>query len=591
MTDIQAGTAREPITLRAAFKRHFPKTVAGWCCLALFQFAMNRIDWNTRTAVDAMEVASPSVVTTAVLTLLVYAGVAFTSRVASRWFLFNVGRDVEFEMRASLLERLHELGSSFYRRMPPGEVMSRATNDLAQVRLLFGFGLLNLANVLFALVSALQVLLGVSVKLTAVSLLSVPVVLVSARYASRALFALNRANQETLGQLSDRVQSNLAGVRVVRSFALEHHELGRFDDVNARYITASLALARLRGMLGPITGAAGAFGVLALFAYGGRMLLRDEITKGQFFAFSMAYSRMTWPLIALGFSLAIVQRGRAGFARLKDVFDAVPDVSTSGRELRADEAAGGLQVRGLSFAHEQRTILSDVSFEVKPGASLAIVGRTGSGKSTLGQLLVRLLATPAHTVFVGGVDVCEVAPASLRKHVAFAQQEAFLFSMTAARNIAFSADGVDLSRIEHVTRDAQVWDEIAALPEGLETTVGERGVQLSGGQRQRVALARALLRDAEILVLDDPMSAVDTDTEARILQALRNKAHSCTLVLITHRVAAAKLCDSVIVLDEGRITQRGTHDALAQQPGLYADFVREQHGSPKPHEAFPQETV
>ncbi len=575
VASVSAAVA-EPITLKGAFMRHLPKTLAGWACLALFQYAMNRIDWNTKTAVDGMELSAADVVTHAVITLLVYAGVAFTTRVASRWFLFNVGRDVEFEMRESLLARLHELGSSFYRRMPPGEVMSRATNDLAQVRLLFGFGLLNLANVVFALASALQVLLAVSVRLTCISLLSVPVVLFSARYASRALFKLNRENQETLGQLSDRVQTNLAGVRVVRSFALEHHELARFDIVNANYIKASLALARLRGMLGPITGAAGAFGVLALFAYGGRMLLVGEITKGQFFAFSMAYSRMTWPLIALGFSLAIVQRGRAGFARLKDVFDAVPDVPTSGLTLSAAQAGGGLSVRGLSFGHEARAVLANVSFDLAPGRSLAIVGRTGSGKSTLGQLLVRLLPTPAGAVFVGGVDVCDVAPASLRRHVAFAQQEAFLFSMTAARNIGFSSDNVQSARIEEVTRDAQVWDEIAALPEGLETTVGERGVQLSGGQRQRVALARALLRESEILVLDDPMSAVDTATEARILQALRSKASGCTLVLITHRVAAAKLCDDVIVLDQGRITQHGTHDSLAKEPGLYAEFVREQ---------------
>ena len=581
----EPAESREPITLGAAFRRHLGATVAGWICLAVFQFAMNRIDWNTRTAVDAMSAGGAEVVTRAVLTMLAFAAVAFASRVASRWYCFNVGRDVEYEMRSALLTRLHELGSSFYRRMPPGEVMSRATNDLAQVRLLFGFGLLNLANVLFALMSSLQVLVGVSLRLTCVSLLSVPVVLFAGRHASKQLFHLNRANQETLGQLSDRVQSNLAGVRVVRSFALEAHELKRFDEVNGRYITASLALARLRGMLGPITGAAGAFGVLAIFAYGGRMLLRHEITQGQFFAFSMAYSRLTWPLIALGFSLAIVQRGRAGFARLKDIFDAQPDVPAGGRTLSHAEANGGLSVKGLTFAHDNREILKGVHFDLAAGRSLAVVGRTGSGKSTLGLLLVRLLPTPRDSVFVGGVDVCDVEPSSLRSHVAYAQQEAFLFSMTAARNIGFSSDSEDPGRIESVSRDAQVWDELATLPEGLATTVGERGVQLSGGQRQRVALARALLRESEVLVLDDPMSAVDTDTEARILRALRDKATRCTLVLITHRVAAAKLCDEIIVLDEGRVVQHGTHDKLASEPGLYAAFVREQESGAQQKEA------
>ncbi|HEX4513944.1 MAG TPA: ABC transporter ATP-binding protein, partial [Polyangiaceae bacterium] len=376
----------------------------------------------------------------------------------------------------------------------------------------------------------------------------------------------------------------LAGVRVVRSFALEAREMERFRATNEEYLEASLGLARLRGSMGPTLGASSAVGVLLFFWYGGILLLTDKahggITKGDFFAFNLALARMTWPIIALGFAYSILQRGRACFDRLKEIFDTAPDIRDDGTAVAED---GALEVRGLSFSYGKNDVLKDVSFDVARGRSLAIVGRTGSGKSTLAQLLVRLLPTPNGSVFIGGVDVNDLPLAELRKRLGYAQQDAFLFSTTVSRNIGFSIDDPDgpeaMEKIRGAAREAQVLQEALELPEQFDTVVGERGVQLSGGQRQRIALARALAWEPPILLLDDPLSAVDAKTEAAILEAIERQTQQRTVLLVTHRVAAAAQCDEIIVLDEGRIIARGTHDELVRKHGLYATFAEEQRAA------------
>jgi ATP-binding cassette, subfamily B, multidrug efflux pump len=573
-----------PSTLGGHFRRHLPAYVAGAVFLAAFQLAMNRVDWLSKSAIDAVFGGDgPRAIRSASI-MLGLAFIAFFARIASRYFVFNAGRDVEYDVRKQLLEKLHDLGSAFYRRMSAGEIMSRATNDLGQVRLLFGFGVLNVVNVVFAFASALQVMLAISWRLTGAAFVMVPIVVITTRGFSKQLFLRTRGNQETLGKLAALVQGNLAGVRVVRSFALEEREMERFRAMNEEYLQASLSLARLRGSMGPTLGASSAAGVLLFFWYGGILLLTDKahggITKGDFFAFNLALARMTWPIIALGFAYSILQRGRACFARLKEIFDTEPDIRDDGI-LNANE--GALDVRGLSFAYGKNEVLAGVSFDVREGRSLAIVGRTGSGKSTLAQLLVRLLPTPRGTVFIGGVDVCDMPLTELRHRLGYAQQDAFLFSTTVSRNIGFSIDDPDapeaMTKVRAAASEAQVLQEALDLPEQLDTVVGERGVQLSGGQRQRIALARALAWEPPILLLDDPLSAVDAKTEAAILDSIERQAEKRTVLLITHRVAAAARCDEVVVLDAGRIVERGTHDELCRAGGLYATFAEEQRAA------------
>jgi ATP-binding cassette subfamily B multidrug efflux pump len=572
-----------PVTLGGQFRRHLPVYLLGTAMLAVFQLSLNRIDWLSRTAIDDVFSKDPSRVTGPATFILGLAVVALLTRVSSRWYIFNAGRDAEYELRALLLHRLHRLGTAFYRTMSAGEIMSRSTNDLQQVRMLLGFGVLNVMNVIFAFSSALQVMVGISLRLTLVSLVMMPVMVVMTRTFGRQMFTRVRATQASLGKLSEVLQTNLAGVRVVRSFALERRERRRFDTANESYLEAGLALARLRGMMFPIVGAAASLGSLAFFWYGASLMMRGPeqggISRGSFFAFWLAFGRMTWPMIALGFSVSIVQRGRASYVRLKEVFDAQPEV-TDGPLPAPATVRGALAVRGLSFSYGARQVLADVSFDVPAGRSLAVVGRTGSGKSTLAQLLARLLPTPAGTVFMDGQDVCELPLSAVRQAIGYAQQDAFLFSTTVARNIGFSLDEAESEasqgRIREAAREAQVLDEVGRLPEHFDTVVGERGVQLSGGQKQRIALARALIREPKVLVLDDPLSAVDARTEAAILEAIERQARSRTVLLVTHRVAAAARCDRIVVLDEGRIIASGTHAELVAAGGLYAAFAEEQ---------------
>ncbi len=568
-----------PVTLTAQFLRQARRYGVGLVLLAGYQYAQYWFDTRLMIAINDAMAEKYAAAAQLGAWLVGVSIVAFGVRVLSRVAIFNGGRIAEYELRRALLHHLHKLGPSFYRHMSSGEIMSRVTNDLAQVRLLLGFGVLNVINTLFALVSSLSVTISISWKLTLASLSMLPVLMLVTQRFSRLIYTRTRDNQDAIGKMSESVQSSIAGVRVVRSFALEDSERERFEETNQLYLDKSLALARLRGSMGPIMQAIVAFGILIVFWYGGHLMLQKELTAGGFLAFYRALARLTWPLIALGFLVGLVQRGRASYSRLEEIYDAEPDI-VDGQEPPPETLQGALEVRNLSFGYGSEDVLRDVSFSVPAGGSLAIVGRTGAGKSTLAVLLPRLMPTPQGSVFLDGVDVCDLPLETVRSGVGYAQQSAFLFSTTIGRNVGYVLEDPDsgpaLKTIREAAKEAHVLDEVLSLPDRFDTIVGERGVQLSGGQKQRTALARAFVAKPKIMVLDDPLSAVDARTERAILDATDRQRAERGVILITHRVAAAARCDQVLVLDEGRVVEQGTHDELIELGGLYAAFAEEQ---------------
>ena len=537
------------------------------------------IPWFLAHAIDALRHRQGEAVMHAALVVLALAAIMWFVRTLSRIVLLNVGRDVEYDLRKELLAKVHSLGSCFTQQMATGEIMSRATNDLAQVRLLSGFGLMNSVNSLVAYVSALSLMFTLSPKLALYALVPYPFFALVTRSFAKRLYLRSQGAQQALGNLAERAQENVAAVRVVRSLGLEEHEERRFEEANQQAIVANMKLTIIRGAMWPVLMLLGSTGTLVVVWFGGQMVLAHELSVGELAAFLAYLGQLLWPTMALGFLLSVVQRGRASYARVREILDAEESI-VEPADARECSGEGALSLRGLSFSYGDRDVLTDIDVEVPAGASLAIVGRVGSGKSTLAALMPRLLPVPDDSIFVDGIDVNQLRLRSLRREVAYAAQDPFLFSTTVYGNIAFALDEPygegARERVRAAAEEASILEEVDGLPNGFDTLVGERGVQLSGGQKQRVALARALLNAPAVLVLDDPMSAVDARTEAKILEAIDRVARGRTLVLITHRVVAAARAEQVLVLDAGRVVERGTPDELLAANGLYAAMAKQQ---------------
>jgi ATP-binding cassette subfamily B protein len=539
--------------------------------------------WVLKYAIDDLNVG------VTIRKLLWYAGLLLGIAAVRAVFLFfmrriiiGASREIEYDIRNAFFARLEQLPLGYYQARRTGDLMSRATNDLNAVRMMIGPAIMYSAQTALVFIVATILMATIDFRLTIVALIPLPFVSISVRYFGSAIHKRFESIQAQLSDVSAVVQEALAGVRVVRAYRQEAHEQERFRRSNEEYLERTKVLIRLQGAFYPSMTLFLGLGSLLVLWLGSRAVIRGDISLGGFVAFNGYLVMLSWPMIAFGWVTNMLQRGFASWARMLEVLQQEPAISdaqvtAAGRQARLD---GAIEVRDLTFTYpgSDRPVLRDVSLRIEPGQTVALVGATGSGKSTLIDLLPRLHEPPPGTVFIDGVDVREIPLARLRGGIGFVPQEPFLFSDTIAENVAFSAaePGDRFDAVRAAAAVARLDKDVEEFPRGYDTMVGERGITLSGGQKQRTALARAVMTDPSILVLDDALSAVDTYTEEEILSRLRGVMRERTSLIVSHRISTVRAADVIFVLHDGRIVERGAHDDLVTRDGLYAALYRKQ---------------
>ena len=555
----------------------------GWglCCLVLTTSFSLLGPWVLRFAIDDLTAdVTRGKLGLYAATLLGLAVIGAVFRFLMRRLLVGASRGIEYDLRNAFFAHVQRLPLRYFQTHRTGDLMSRATNDLNAVRMMVGPAIMYAANTGMVFVVAVSWMLSIDPWLTVVALLPLPLVSVVVKTFGSGIYRQTEQIQAQLATLSAVVQEGLAGVRVIRAYGRESTETARFRHENREYLLRNGGLILLQALFYPsLAFILGVAGVLVLWL-GARQVIAGGITVGQFVAFNAYLLMLSWPMIAFGFVTNLFQRGLAAWQRILDVLDTVLAETTTGGVEPPATMRGRLEIRDLSFSYNGRLVLEHVSVQVEPGQVLGIIGPTGSGKSTLLGLLPRLFDPPRDTVFVDGIDVLDLPLSTLRRVVALAPQEPFLFSETIEENVAFGLDHPARQDIETEVRYAvavaRFDKDLAEFPDGAQTRVGERGVTLSGGQKQRTALARAIAVDPRILLLDDAVSAVDAFTETEILGRLQEALRGRTSVIVSHRISTVREADHILVLDDGRVVEEGTHDELVRHDGLYAGLHRKQ---------------
>jgi ATP-binding cassette, subfamily B, multidrug efflux pump len=529
----------------------------------------------------------------------------------TRWILIGVSREIEYDLRNDLLARLLRLEPEFYVRNRTGDLMSRATNDLNAVRMVLGPGIMYSATTIATMVLALFFMLKLAPLLTLWVLVPVPIVVLAVWHFGQSIHRLSEIIQAALGVLSTRAQENLTGLRVIRAYTQENYEMERFDEANREYVNRNIKLIATWSLFFPALSALVGMTIVILLGVGGNQVMHRQVSLGTFTAFYAFLIQLVFPMIAIGWVTNIFQRGAASMGRLNYILKAEPGIRDASafepqlwerfgggdRNARRDNGdnsgpsslriTGDIEFRNLTFRYptaapvaenggEAKPVLSDINLRVPAGTTLAVVGPTGSGKSTLAALIARLWEAPQGSLLIDGRSIRDYPLAELRRVIGYVPQDTFLFSETLRENISF---GVNEAMEEHVYEAAEIASisgEIENFPQRFDTMVGERGITLSGGQKQRTAIARAVLRQPKILILDDALASVDTDTEERILTHLRDVMRERTTVLVAHRISTIKMADQIVVLRDGRIIERGTHDDLLAMNGYYSDLYQKQ---------------
>ncbi len=564
-------------TLWPYMKRYRRSLALGMGSLVLKDLAHAAIPLMIGSAIDALTARRPfPVVLRFSLLLIALAAVRGVFQFWMRVILIGISRDIEYDLRNDLFTHLVSLSPDFYARQRTGDIMARATNDLNAVRMMLGPGIMYWTETSLTFALAIAVMAFKDWRLMFLAVLPAPVVSVAVMLFGRAIHERFERIQAMFSDISSRVQENLSGVRMVRAFVQEAAELRRFAELNRDYIRQNLQLVRISGLFQPLLEALVGVTFLVVLWAGGYQVLHSRISMGGFIMFNTYMGMLVWPMIALGWVVNLMQRGTASMSRINQIMHEKPTIARPHSPAPLPHPRGDIEFRGVSLDYPSGSALASVDLLIPAGATVAVVGHTGSGKSTLVNLVPRLMDPTSGVVYLDGIDLRRLDPAELRRHIGFVPQETFLFSATLAENIAFGVEHAADAEIRAAAELAGLADDIESFPNGYQTLVGERGITLSGGQKQRTAIARALLRNPRILILDDALSSVDTLTEERILNGLSEVMRGRTVILISHRVSTVRQADCIVVLEKGRVVEQGTHAELVSTGGYYADLSQKQ---------------
>ncbi len=557
-------------------RRYLPSYLAGLLCLLLTDAGELYIPVLIKKAIDIMTsgVFTLSAVGRPMGLMVLTALFVGMTRFGWRYFIIGSSRKIERDIREKLFSHLLTLSPSYYASVKTGDIMARATNDVRAVRRAAGMALVAFIDGTFLSVAIITILIYRYGSLALITILPLPFITLIILFAGRLIRKYFKSVQEGFSLLTERARETIAGIRIIKAFSVEDFFRNKFRLVNEDYKTRNMKLVRLWGFFFPVMAFISGLSVMLLLLFGGTAVINRRITPGDFVAMISYLTMLRWPLMGMGFTVNMLQRGAASMARINEVLNTEPDITSPEKP---EDFSGGIsvEIRNLSytFPGSDTPVFRDLSLSVDRGKTLGILGRTGSGKSTLTRFLPRLIDPPAGTVFIGEVDVRDFDLETLRKTVNVVPQDTFLFSATIRENIIFGKDGISGETISEVSEITTISRDLKEFPRGMDTEVGERGVTLSGGQKQRIALARALAADPPVLVMDDSFSSVDTRTEKSILNALLKKRKGKTSIIISHRVGTLIRCDTIAVIDRGRVIQQGTHEELIAEEGLYREIA------------------